>query len=285
VIQEKWLFVTFGDGSEEIRASARRLASQAEGLRAFSLVLNYDFESLSQISTMLGSEFKSKAISTPGFGFWRWKPVLLRALYERHLKDSEEFAGIVYLDAGCEIPQNKTSSYFMRRMMRLTFNQPVISAETNYLEKMYSKREVIQRIGVDDITLSSRQIQATWMLLRKSNITEDLLHMWSHLAIEDDGYYFDNRTLDEDDFFIAHRHDQSVYSLLYKKLGFVSYKFAYYNKFGSMRNSFFPIWTMRNRSGRSSMKKFVNWNIVGFLSLFLHVIFVTGNFMKSKASR
>jgi hypothetical protein len=65
----------------------------------------------------------------------------------------------------------------------------------------------------------------------------------------------------EDPLFVDHRHDQSVLSLLYKKLGLKPFQIVYQKNFGSIRNSMQPLWLSRNRTGDSVLKPIVNSNI------------------------
>jgi hypothetical protein len=269
---EKWIFITFGDGNEEIRAAARRLTKQAEENGAFSLVLNFDSATIPGLLEKLGRKFDTTARGERGFGYWRWKPVLIEAVYDELLSFGSNYDGLIYVDAGCEIPQNMVSRRRFKEIFNATLSSSIVASETTHLQREYTKNLVFTHLDPDMTTSGEFQMQATWIAIRKSAESRNFIKEWARLALYADGLLFNDELGEEYDYFKSPRHDQAVFSILFRQNNFNPFNMYYYYRFGSVRNSIIPIWTSRNRSGISSMKYFVNWNLTGFVGLSAHLI-------------
>lgn len=270
--KEKWLFITFGDGNEDLRKAARRITAQALANGSFTHALNFDSEMLFSLSQKLGLDFFRNASAERGFGYWRWKPVLIEAVLTQFISQGNEFDGLVYVDAGCEIPSNSFSGLTFRKVFQATLKSNVVASQTSFPESNYTKRVVFEHLDPNLAFFSGCQMQAGWIAVRKSELSISFIKEWASLSIYSDGLLFNDQVDREYSCFKAPRNDQSIFSILFKRFGFVPYDFDYYESFGSVRNAIYPIWTSRNRSGKSRMKFFVNWNITGMIALLAHTV-------------
>jgi hypothetical protein len=269
---EKWIFVTFGDGSNGFRESSTRISTQVLHNGAFSLVLTFDTKLLMSLSPRIDNDFYDKALRERGFGFWAWKPFLLESVYKEFLSPESEYSGVVYADAGCEVPTNLVSKWCFRKLFLATQFSPVIAAQTNHLESHFTKRIVFQALDPDLKHGQTLQLQAGWMALRKNPRAARFVEDWAYFAQFENGALINDEISGEFSCFKEPRNDQSIFSLLFKQYGFKAYNFPYYVKYGSIRNSIFPIWTSRNRSGKTVMKFFVNSNLTAMPAFLLHTL-------------
>lgn len=153
-----------------------------------------------------------------GGGFWLWKPYLiLKTLNEMEYGDL-----LFYMDSGSVFCKGVSGLF-----NKLEFqNQDVVSFETPFIEREYSQKRTIEYMleGLDPnqfiSVINSNQIQATFQFVRKS---EESIRFYSELLelSTNPDLIKDADTLAEESYgLVAHRHDQSIFSLLYKKYGY-----------------------------------------------------------------
>lgn len=143
-----------------------------------------------------------------GAGYWLWKPYFIF----HHLQRINDGEWLVYLDSGSIIYND------IRPVVDKLgeFNQDVFGFELPLLEKQWTKRELYLEFGLDPKADETNQIMATIIVIRKSNqslkFVQDYLHLCSNSILINDSL-----TIPQDPDFIEHRHDQSIFSLLYKR--------------------------------------------------------------------
>ena len=151
-----------------------------------------------------------------GNGFYLWKPYFLNKAYQE-LKEGDY---LIYTDAG-SIYVNKIQ-YLIDCMEREKMEIIVFSLQRELLEKQYTKRDafVLMQCDTPQFTDTPQSIGG-YVLFKKSDFVEQFL-------AEDLNYAQDERIIAEIantqglpnyPEFIAHRHDQSVWSLMVKKYG------------------------------------------------------------------
>lgn len=148
-----------------------------------------------------------------GNGLWLWKPYFVR----KALHELEDGDFLFYLDAG---------AFFVRKI------SPLIEAMTDdffvtdlpFIEEQWTKPSVFTTLCPDkEVDSQSNQIQASFIMLRKSKITEDFVDEWLELCCQDDLITPEESGI-KDRGFIAHREDQSLFSILCKKRGIQPHK-------------------------------------------------------------
>jgi hypothetical protein len=123
----------------------------------------------------------------------------------------------------------------------------------------YTKSEVIAEISVASTALKSSQFQSgTWFLA--GAIGKEIAREWDSLCGKAPGMTNDD-SAENVPGFIAHRHDQSVLSLILKKHKILPEKVSTPFPNGSLLSSFSslksPIWAARNRTGVTKIPRFV----------------------------
>lgn len=149
-----------------------------------------------------------------GNGYYLWKPYFLNKAYQE-LKDGDY---LIYTDAG-SVYVNKIQ-YLIDCMEREKVDLMAFSLELEMSERKYSKRDAFILMECDSKEYTDTpQSTATYVVMKQSPFVEEFLK-------EDLEYAQDPRIITEQDNtqglpnyddFIAHRHDQTVWSLMVKK--------------------------------------------------------------------
>jgi hypothetical protein len=239
---------SFGDGSLGFRRAASRVAQQAGGFEALGNALTVNKQ---QIKTSFPSESGLINWKERGLGFWAWKPLALTYA----LKTFEPEIDILgYVDAGCwvnvtALSQERLGAYedACEDSGALTFS----SGDGN-LDANFCKKELVQEMAPLPLHLNTTQRAATLWFIHRDLAADFALRWWelasNHNLINDS---FDSEI--QDSRFLAHRHDQSIFSLLAKRDGFPisSDKIDIHpaNTVIGAREQAIPFWASRHRSG------------------------------------
>ena len=165
----------------------------------------------------LDEEFKKKnnyiLSERKGNGYWLWKPYFIYKTLKTKLNDGDYLiysdAGIAYIDKAQLIVNfinERKAEMYLHRLP--------------HLEKHYTKRDAFILMGADlPFFAETGQFNAAFQIYKKSKFTEIFLEEYLYYAqdkriITDDGNVMG---LPNYDGFKAHRHDQSILSLLTKK--------------------------------------------------------------------
>ena len=265
----KWLLITAGLGSENFEASAKRVAHSA---RRFSILehvvaLNTEetFQLCSEVREKYPDQFKSEI---RGFGFMAWKAEVVDKALRGHFGEVD---GVVWVDGGCEIYASLWTEKKLRKQLKIAEKTGLYSFTLDTPEYKYTKKFLLDKYSDVPNILESPQIQTTWFALY-GEIGRQISSAWISRTLED------FRNLDtspspqgENVGFIENRYDQSIFSLVCKKLGVIpasSFNVSGGNGFLSLVRALqYPIWATRNRTGQSIIPKF--FTKVGQVSLLL----------------
>jgi hypothetical protein len=251
--------ITFGGGNFEYRRSARRLALQAESSGLFKTVTKVtdkSFRSYCSIAWQQHQDFMLN--SDKGFGYWLWKPIIM----QQRLSEIPPNDVLFYLDAGCELnllskkPRDRIQYYFelarqhgsLAMQLREISEKGIIPTESRY-----SKGALISALRPSAKTLSQNQLMATMMMFLKNDRNQEFLQRWLEVAVSRNyALLTDDINQANKDDFIAHRHDQSIFSILYKEMGqYFILDETNWKPDWSAKGADYPIWAMRNRTGVS----------------------------------
>jgi len=154
--------------------------------------------------------------NTKGFGYWIWKSYLVFEILK--LINNNDI--LVYADAGCTM--NMFAIHRFNQYLNIVNSSQygILSFELDVLEKTYTKMDLFEYLGLNtDKFLNSKQIIATTFILKKCNHTINLINEWYNTACIYNLIDDSPSILKNDDSFIEHRHDQSIFSLIAKKYG------------------------------------------------------------------
>lgn len=146
-----------------------------------------------------------------GFGLYTWKPHVIR----RGLESLPEGDMLVYADAGCSL--NPEGSRRLEEYLSLAAADPagVLAFSLEGTVGEWTKRAALAAFGVDSPSLRRREmVLAGILVMRAGPATVDLVREWearmADLTIVDDSASPEG----EHPEFRAHRHDQSLFTLL-----------------------------------------------------------------------
>lgn len=200
-------FLSFGNGLK-FTGSRCRIALEAARMEAFDSITVADGGNLGADYWRERGELVRRY--KRGYGLWSWKPYLIR----RKLESLDEGDLLMYADVGCSLNhegRTRLVEYFERA-----------SAGPGWLgfsidgrhEGQWTKRAMLRSFGQDDPTSRARlQLASGIHFIRACEATVRLASQW-YVACGNEAEMNDVIAADEHSEFIAHRHDQSAFSLL-----------------------------------------------------------------------
>ncbi|MDO9304112.1 MAG: hypothetical protein Q7T77_02205 [Sulfuricurvum sp.] len=175
----------------------------------FSKVFSF---SLQDINSDFYEKNKNILILKKGEGYWLWKPYFILKVLES--LNEEDY--LFYCDSGAYFIDSINSTIELSKEL----NQDIITFHTDYLEKQYTKRDAFILMNCDTPHFTdTKQSVATMHLWKKTDFSINFLKEWLLFA-QDQRILTDiHNTLGEPNYpeFVAHRNDQSIFSLLCKK--------------------------------------------------------------------
>jgi hypothetical protein len=120
-------------------------------------------------------------------------------------------------------------------------------------ESRYSKEDLISALRPSAKNLTENQLMATMMMFLSNDTSQDFLQRWLEVAVSSNyALLTDDINHGNRDDFIDHRHDQSIFSILYKEMGhYFILDETDWKPDWSTSGAEYPIWAMRNRTGAS----------------------------------
>lgn len=199
--------------------STDRLVAEATASGYFDRVIAYDENDLDR---RFYKQHKKFITNNPrGYGYWLWKPQLaLQTLAGMKGGDI-----LCYIDAGSTISTTPAARRRMADYIRLVQTSPFdnLGFQMNHLpEHCYSKNDLFQFLRVkpndSNIRDSGQLVGGIWFI-KKSPRSKKLLTSWlktgeHYHLIDDSPSITANHPA-----FRAHRHDQSIFSIIRKQQG------------------------------------------------------------------
>ncbi len=274
----KKIFVTFGDGSDDLKNAAIRLRNEALSSGFFDDVIMGNLAYLKEncsLDYLANIDFIKN--NNRGLGYWIWKPIILR-----HVLEKVNYGDLIfYSDAGCEL-SIKARSHF-KFLCKLAKKNEGLFFRLPYLENTYTKADIFNDdIFKGQLNGEDNQVQATFFLLHKTIKNIHLINDWYSLAVKNNYHYIDDSPseLSNHVSFIENRHDQSILSCLIKFNGCYIFPHDYWfpKEFYFKNSPLFKyfIHPLRNKTGESILtdlqikadKKWLKKYVFYFLSNF-----------------
>ncbi|EKE19067.1 MAG: hypothetical protein ACD_9C00151G0002 [uncultured bacterium] len=147
-----------------------------------------------------------------GAGLWLWKPYFIL----KTLNEAKEGDYVFYLDSG----------FFMIKKIDLLIdslaksNQDIMSFQTYYPEFQWTKKSLFESMDcMEDKHKEINQFVGGICLIKNTAFSRSFFEKFVSYASQYENISDTNESDEQDEKFIEHRHDQSVYSLLCKKEG------------------------------------------------------------------
>ena len=209
-------FISFGGPSVNYHRAVNRIVHEAKETQLFSSIKGYTDKDLKEDPKFWNYHGKMLETNKRGFGFWLWKPYLIK----KNLDAMKEGELLFYADAGCQFSLNKPKQYLIDRFNRIRKEKKIIGCFT-CPERSYNKMDLVKLLDMETHPkyLKGGQHAATAFLLIKTPEICKLVDQWWSISTQDN-YRFINDSPSKypnSKHFKDHRHDQSIYSLLTKK--------------------------------------------------------------------
>lgn len=194
----------------------RNFSSKVSKFRGkFDIVIKYGPEDIDENFRKQNSNILNQK---RGGGYWLWKPYIILKTLEKLNENDYLF----YCDSG---------AYFLKDVdiliNELVKNkQDIMGFELPLIESQWTKKELFINMNLDEEKFyKSNQILASFMLIKKTDLSmkffkEYLGYSCIEINITDK---YTNEVKQRNNF-IDHRHDQSIFSLLYKKYNLKPFK-------------------------------------------------------------
>lgn len=238
------VFITFAD--RKLAPTLKIIKKEAIDSGFFDVVKVYDDRTFDKEYWKKYHTFYEQ--NSRGFGYWIWKPYIIKRELER-ISDGDV---LVYLDAGCVINAFGGANY-SRYLDYLNTKQDIICFEhQNCFAKQYNKMQLLQHFDLANNLsfLESRQLMAGLLLIKKTETSVDLVSEWYSIMHGTPNLIDDSPSdLPELPDFIAHRHDQSVFSALCYKYGIkgLPQQEVYPNGGDWSQMTEYPFWAARRK--------------------------------------
>ncbi len=238
--------ILFAFASNDLIRSAERLLSQASDSNFYDEI---NIITSNKIDETLKSKIKKLSVGKKrGFGYWIWKPYLIKKIF-----DKIDYGDIInYVDVGCHIIKKNSFRFnqyldFIKQdenwilpfqyHKKLNHNIENISFPDRD-ERKYTKGDLLEYFDFYNSTevTHSPQFWAGCFFIKKTDTSIKFLDEW--LSIFDKNFKLidDSPSIKKNLVgFEENRHDQSVYSLLCKKYKLKSFS-AYECEWGYLNN-------------------------------------------------
>lgn len=154
--------------------------------------------------------------SKKGGGYWLWKPYIIL----RHLENIKYGEYLFYCDSGSVIIRSLEHA---KNVMEKD-NTDIMLYDIPLLEFQWTKKGLFEHMNCNELEYKyTNQIQGGYIFIRKSEFSLFIFREYLKLCECIDNLN-DSNNIGIDNNFIAHRHDQSILSLLAKKNGIKPYR-------------------------------------------------------------
>ena len=251
----KTLLLSFADGTDEFVRAGERLEGQAKRFGLFSEVVVLDAAKVASLSEEYASHVADwQLLDRFPIYFRAAKAFAVKAALEGNFGD---FDVVLYVDAGCELNFNSWTKQVLEREIISSYNKGGLAEQIRMPEYLWTKPSLARALNSTEENLISGQMQATWSFWRVNSANLNTARLWCELSNPDLGYWQDPREPCCLGHNHNHRRDQSIFSLLWKKLDMPSrpylIDFETGGAFANYRMLALPILTIRNRTGHSQL--------------------------------
>ncbi len=207
-------FATYGN--ERFTKSLKRIKLEAIEMNMFHKMwiqtenqLQKDKEFWSQHGTFM-KKYKR------GNGYWIWKSYIIKKIMEKTHSGSV----IVYCDAGCTLNPNQRRKLLNWISLAQNNEGKQVGFDGSDIERRRTKKDLLHKLGFVALeNMKSNQLSASVFIIINTPSNRNLVNQWYELSTCDEYHYVDDSPsiLPNSPYYIEHRHDQSIWSILRKQ--------------------------------------------------------------------
>ena len=240
-------FLSFADS--RMAAALTRIEEQAKEMKIFDDIRVYNEFNLDESFRQRWKELMKPGVR--GFGYWCWKPYLMSKI----LKSLPDGSTLLYCDAGCHLNSKGRDRllYYYRELDKDSLGIkafPAFCSTISTVESRWTKGDVFDYFNCrnNKSITHSLQLASGHIFCRKSPVVQKFLEDW-YQAWEDDFSLIDDSPSKTPNLsgFIENRHDQSIFSILYKLRGGISLPDNETEASDYSRLLEFPFWDLRDK--------------------------------------
>lgn len=244
--QRKW-FITFGGPSHNYHNAVKRICSEARDIDVFDHITAYTDKDLIKDTEFWDKHANFLSTNARGYGYWLWKSYLTKKTLEK----MNENDILLYSDAGSQINPNgiKRLREYFDIVNRSKYAN--LSFKMEHLEKSWTKMDIFDYYDANQPEImNTGQLACCLYVLRKCQHTIDLIDQWYEGSCQ---YHLINDSPSRspnDTTFNENRHDQSLFSVLRKKLGTLTTDSdeTWFSPNWATTGANYPIWAKRMRN-------------------------------------
>ncbi len=238
-----------------MRAASARICDKASSSGFFESVVAVTNENLKEVCGRVSASYPHIFNeATRGYGYMTYKPDAIKSAFEGLWGDCD---GVVWIDAGCELFLTPLTRIRFNHFLKIARKRGIACFSMGTPEISYTKRLLFDKFPSINPITSGNQIQATWLIAYGAK-GRKVVDEWLQMILEsEENFNLAESPVGEFPEFVEHRYDQSIFSLVCKKNGIKPMLLRPTPGRGSwktlLRSFFHPIWTSRNRTGKSSI--------------------------------
>jgi hypothetical protein len=235
-------FITYG--THTFKDTINRLLTQAVKFNVFNTIKAYGPDDLPD---SFKQSHQSLLSMKRGGGYWLWRAIILKQAFD--IINENDI--LVFLDAGCSINMNGKKTFF--EYIQKLNNSPygVLSFKINYTERVWTIKEIFDYYDIDinSAHALSDQYCAGCIILRKNDHSRKFLEEFVSVTLSKPELFTDIYNSGQIKSFIENRHDQSISSIIRKKIGSVVI-----NESPDVFLNYIPFWATRIRNYKPPLK-------------------------------
>jgi hypothetical protein len=205
-------FLTFGDGSPQMRGAAARLQKEALQTGIFDSADVYHLKRIRDEYPAFWAKHGDFLLGARrGLGYFLWKPFLISVKLDEIAEDDV----LVYADAGCEFMPDNRQELIDWLPSEPECDVSVVPLEAFHTNVRWTNSCCLTHLENADEFLQQPILAATFMFLKNTSRSRQLAAAWLEWSVYGDHCCLVDRPGDvERPEFEEHRHDQSIFSLL-----------------------------------------------------------------------
>jgi len=212
------IVITFSKGFYLIFAKIRFISHLRKKKKDFVIFKQKDLKKLN--NKYKYQILENQKLDLWGAGFYSWKPVIVHDAFKRISIGNY----LLYVDIGCDLNLGENLDLVLQHFEKGNYHVLISTVESKSglvnkigaAEKFWTFEPLIRRYGLSDFEMNSPQFAATWFLIRKTILTQELIHEWVDRSFEENSYFLKGEDKKGESSHFAHRHDQSILSCILK---------------------------------------------------------------------
>lgn len=234
--------VSFGAPYFRFKNAHKRFFADAKLFNKFSSINIFSEKNIYKFCKDI-KPYKDTISNTKGYGYWIWKYFLISEMMNQISQNDI----ILYADIGCTF--NRKGSQRFDEYIAKAKKYGALTFKLDHEEFKYTKKDTFIRVfGNSFVNYSSSQRLATTFFLVNNKFNKSIIEEVKSIGLEDNFHFISDSLSSEPNhkFFVEHRHDQSIFSLISKKYNLISIKDETFFRNWNTDGIRFPIWATRN---------------------------------------